>query len=145
MFLYLWNDEIVEVGMKIINICILFFLIWGSAIGEGDTDTTQPIFPQQLTARDLLTYCSSSMMTDLGRKRQRYCQGFISGVEETIRLPLFASSQPVELKICVPKSVSSRNLAKAYIQYAGARGTNLERPAVQIVVEALSNSYPCLN
>jgi len=130
--------------MKIINICILLFLAWGSAIGKGDTDTTQHIFPQQLTARDLLTYCSSSSLTDLGRKRQRYCWGFISGVEETIRLPLHASSQPVALKVCVPKGVSSRNLAKAYILYAGRRDTNLARPAAQMVVEALSNAYPCL-
>lgn len=83
--------------MKIINICILFFLAWGSAIGKDNTDTNQPIFPQQLTARDLLTYCSSSSLTDLGRMRQRYCWGFISGVEETIRLPLHPSSQAVAL------------------------------------------------
>ena len=131
--------------MKILSICILFFLICESAIGKGDTDSVQPIFPQQLTARDLLTYCGSSSLTDLGRKRQRYCWGFISGVEETIRLPLHASRQPVALKICVPKGESSRALAKAYIQYAGRRDTNLARPAVQVVVEALSNTYPCLN
>lgn len=131
--------------MKIINICILFFLAWGGAIGKDDTDTTQPIFPQQLTAHDLLTYCSSSSLTDLGRQRQRYCWGFISGVEESIRLTLHASGQPVALKICVPKGVSSRNLAKAYTQYAGRRDTNLARPAAQIVIEALSNSYSCLN
>ena len=62
-------------------------------------DTTQPIFPQQLTASDLLTYCSSSSLTDLGRKRQRYCWGFISGVEETIRLPLHASRRYCQLNL----------------------------------------------
>lgn len=108
-------------------------------------DTTQPIFPQQLTAHDLLTYCASSSLTELGRQRQRYCWGFISGVEETIRLTPHASGQPVALKICVPKGVSSRNLAKAYIQYAGRRDTNLARPAAQIAIEALSNAYSCLN
>lgn len=129
--------------MKIINICILFFLTGGYALGEVDTDATQPIFPQQLTARDLLTYCTSSSLTDLGRKRQRYCSGFISGVEETIRLPMHASGYPVALKTCVPIDVSSRKLVRAYTQYAGRRDAELERPAAQIVVEALSNSYPC--
>lgn len=131
--------------MKIINICILFFFAWGAAIGKDDMDTTQPIFPQQLTAHDLLTYCSSSSLTELGRQRQRYCWGFISGVEATIRLTPHASGQPVALKICVPKGVSSRNLAKAYIQYAGRRDTNLARPAAQIAIEALSNAYSCPN
>ena len=131
--------------MKIINICILLFLVCEPAVGKSDTDSTQAIFPQQLTAHDLLTYCASSSLTDLGRKRQRYCWGFISGVEETVRLPLHTSRQPFALNICVAKGESSRNLAKAYIQYAGRRDTNLARPAVQVVVEALSNAYPCLN
>lgn len=134
-----------EAGMKIFNICILLFITWTSAIAKDDTESTQSIFPQQLTADNLLTYCSSSTLTDLGRKRQRYCWGFISGVEETLRLPIHASSPPVTMKICVPDGVSSRSLAKAYIQYAVSRGTNLARPAAQIVVEALSNSYPCRN
>ena len=129
--------------MKIITICILFFFACGVAIGKDDTDTTQPIFPQQLTAHDLLNYCASSSLTELGRQRQRYCWGFISGVEETIRLTSHASGQPVALKICVPKGVSSRNLAKTYIQYAGRRDTNLARPAAQITTEALSNTHPC--
>ena len=131
--------------MKIINICILFFFTWGAAIGKDDTVTTQPIFPQQLTASNLLTYCSSSSLTDLGRQRQRYCWGFISGVEETIRLTLHASEQPVALKICVPKSESSRDMAKAYILYAGRRDTDLTRPAVQVATEALAKSYACQN
>ena len=131
--------------MKIINICILFFFTLGSAIGKDDTDTTQAIFPQQLTAHDLLTYCSSSSLTALGRQRQGYCWGFISGVEETIRLKLHASAQSVALNICVPTDVSSRNLAKAYIKYAGRRGTDLSRPAAQIAIEALSNAYSCPN
>jgi hypothetical protein len=132
--------------MKILNICIVFFLSCGSAAGKGDTDAAdQPVFPQQLTARDLLTYCSSSSLTDLGRTRQRYCWGFISGVEETIRLPLYSSRQPGELRICAPKGLTSRELAKVYIQYTGRRGANLAQPAAQIVIEALSNSYPCIN
>lgn len=129
--------------MKIINICFLFFFVCGGAIGKDDTDTTQPIFPQQLTAYNLLTYCSSSSLTNLGRQRQRYCWGFISGVEETIRLTLHASEQPVALKVCVPKGESSRSLAKAYIRYAGRGDTDLARPAAQIAIEALSKSYSC--
>jgi hypothetical protein len=131
--------------MKIIFICILFFFASGSAIGKDDADTTPPIFPQQLTAHDLLTYCLSSSLTDLGRHRQRYCWGFVSGVEETVRLTLDAHGQPIVPKICVPNGVSSRNLAKTYIQYAGRRDTNLARPAAQIAIEALSNAYSCPN
>ena len=130
--------------MKTINIFILFFFVWGTAIGKDDTDATQPIFPQQLTAHDLLTYCSSSSMTAVGRQRQRYCWGFISGVEEAIRLTLHVSGQPIALKICVPKGISSQNMARAYIRYAGRRGANLARPAAQIVIEALSSSYSCI-
>ena len=87
--------------MKIFKICILFVLSWGSATGKGDTD--QSIFPQQLTASDLLTYCLSSSLTDLGRTRQRYCRGFISGVEETIRLPLHSSTASRAKDLCTQR------------------------------------------
>lgn len=126
--------------MKIINICIFFFITFGTAIGQNDTETTQPIFPQQLTASDILRYCSSSSMTDLGRTRQRYCWGFVSGVEETVRLPLHTTMQPAASKICVPNGVSSRSMGRAYSQYAARRGTNLARSTVEVVIEALSNA-----
>ena len=128
--------------MKTIYIGILFFLAWSSALAIDETETNQPIFPQRLTAHNLLTYCASSSLTELGRTRQRYCLGFISGVEETVRLPLL-SSQPFAQNICVPKGVSSRNLARAYTKYAGRKDSNLERPAAKVVVEALANAYPC--
>ena len=129
--------------MKIITTCIFFFFTWGTAIAQSDAETNQPIFPQQLTASDLLQYCSSSSMTNVGRTSQRYCWGFISGVEETIRLPLHATGQTAQATICVPKGVSSRTMARAYSQYAARKGTDLSRPAVQVVIEALSNTYPC--
>ena len=129
--------------MKLISICMLFIFAYSTAIASDDSDNNQPIFPQQLTAYDLLTYCSSSSLTDLGRHRQRYCWGFISGVEETLRLTLNANTQPVAHKICVPDGVSSRNLAKAYIQYAGRKGANLAKPAVKVTINALSNTYAC--
>ena len=131
--------------MKIITIWFVFFLAWGAATVKADTDTTPSIFPQQLTAQDLLIFCSSSSLTSVGRNRQRYCWGFISGVEETLRFTLHTSGQPAAPKICVPENVSSRTLAQRYIQYAGSRDTNLAPPAAQIAIKALLNSYPCPN
>ena len=132
-----------KVSMKIINIGVFFLLVWGSALAKDETETSQPIFPQQLTARNLLSHCASSSLTDLGRTRQRYCWGFISGVEESVRLQLQKSPVTVAQKICVPEGVSSRNLAKAYTRYAGRKDYDLERPAAQVVVEVLVNAYPC--
>ncbi|WP_156948269.1 Rap1a/Tai family immunity protein [Marinobacterium jannaschii] len=129
--------------MKIISFLIMLFLTWLPAIGNAEVDGDQSIFPQQLTARNLLTYCASSSMTELGRTRQRYCWGFVSGVEEAIRLPLQLSVQSPKKTVCVPKGLSSRELAKEYISYAGRRDANLDRPAAQVVIEALSHAYPC--
>ena len=129
--------------MKIISIVVFFLLAWEPALAKEKTETSQPIFPQQLTARNLLTHCASSSLTELGRTRQMYCWGFISGVEETVRLPLQTSSQPIAQKVCVPEGISSRNLAKAYTRYAGHKDSDLERPAAQVVVEAIANTYPC--
>lgn len=121
---------------------VLILASWPT-LGQAEGTTDQPIFPQQLTARDLLTACAASSLTDFGRTRQRYCWGFISGVEEAIRLPLQVTEKKSTQTICVPTGVSSRILAKSYISYAAARDANLDRPAAQVVIEALSKTYPC--
>jgi len=130
--------------MKTITIMLMLILVsplWAHEV--GDTEEEAAVFPQQLTARELLAYCSSSSLSALGRKRQRYCWGFVSGVEETIRLKLQQSENAKNMKICVPPGEHSRKLAKAYVQYAGRWQAKLEQPAVQTVSDALIDAYPC--
>lgn len=99
-------------------------------------------FPQQLSAKDLLIACSSSSLTNLGRERQKYCHGFISGVEEAVRL-LGLNSKKVANYFCTPPSLSSRDLAKSYLKYAAKNDTVLTKPAALVVVESLAIDYPC--
>ncbi len=124
--------------MQLKSLVIMIMLAWYSTV-FAEQNSEQPIFPQQLTARGLLTYCVSSSMTDLGRFRQRYCWGFVSGVEEAIRLPLVSANH----KACVPEGLSAKKLSKAYITYARRQEAHLDLPAAQLVVKALSNAYPC--
>jgi hypothetical protein len=114
-----------------------FFLFGWSAVAAQDAvENAESFFPQQLTARELLTHCVSSSLTRRGREQQRYCRGFVSGVEEALRLSTAAP-------LCVPPGEAARNIADAYIRYAGRRTTDLEKPAALIVVEALEDAYPC--
>jgi len=106
----------------------------------GDIDG---LFPQQLSAKTLLTYCASSSMTDRGRQRQRYCAGFVSGVEESLRLLKMQSAPDRNLPLCVPADVTARGLQQAYVRYAGRAGSDLKRPAALVAVEALRAAYPC--
>lgn len=98
-------------------------------------------FPQQLSARDLLVHCASSSLTDRGRERQRYCAGFVSGVEEATRLLGTSAGPPVRL--CIPDRATARQFREAFVRHAGRRGADLERPAALVVVEALREAYPC--
>ena len=120
---------------------LLFSSLAFSQQEESDTDA---YFPQQLKAKDLLIACSSSSITNLGRERQKYCHGFISGVEEAVRL-LAQESPSSNNKICAPDNLTSRNLAKSYTRYASKKTTDLSKPAALVVVEALTEDYPCAN
>ena len=111
------------------------------AFGKQEASDADVYFPQQLKAKDLLIACSSSSITNLGRERQKYCHGFISGVEEAVRL-LTQNSQSSS-KICVSEKLTSRNLAKSYTRYASKKTTDLTKPAALVVVEALEQDYPC--
>ena len=100
---------------------------------------TDRYFPQQMTAKELLLACSSSAMTSTGRQRQRYCYGFVSGVEESLRL----FGRETGKRLCVPPQKSSRELASAYLNHAAMKNVDLDKPAVMVVVEALEAAFPC--
>ncbi len=119
-------------------------LLSATAIAQGGVDDSESFFPQRLTAQELLTHCASSSMTDRGRQQQRYCLGFVSGVEEALRLSVSSGSPTsAAVRICVPEGEPARGIAYAYIRYAGRHTTDLAKPAALVVVEALGSAYPC--
>ena len=99
------------------------------AFGEQQPSDPEVIFPQRFTARDLLYACNSSALTDVGRERRRYCAGFISGVEEAVRLLQAGQAAGGGPRICLPVDVSSRRLADMYTRYAARNDAVLEQPA----------------
>ena len=129
--------------MKYLIFSTFFLLGWSAVAAQDAVGDAESFFPQQLTARELLTHCVSSSLTRRGREQQRYCRGFVSGVEEALRLSAAASAGSTAARLCVPPGEAARNIADAYIRYAGRRTTDLEKPAALIVVEALEDAYPC--
>jgi len=123
---------------------LLLLSMWtatGLAAPEREADALE-YFPQQLTASRLLFYCAGSALTNSGRERVKTCAGFISGVEEGVRL-LEARAQLTEPSgICVPKGTSSSRFAEAYRRYAVKR-TSEDEPAASVVLEVLRKAYPC--
>ena len=97
--------------------------------------------PQQMSADDLLTACASSSLTELGRRRREYCFGFVSGVEEGVRI--LQAQENIQASICAPSDVSAQALADVYTRYAARRRQQLDRPAAAVVLEALSQAFPC--
>ena len=127
--------------MRLLTV-IAGLLVMISATANEKTEVAEQYFPQQISAKKLLVYCTSSAMTKSGRERRRYCAGFISGVEEAVRL-LHLSQPAAGYRICVPEGVSAREIAKGYVNYAVTRQKNIDQAAVMIVIEALQNRYPC--
>ena len=129
-------------GWSIMKPSILFFALIlpaFSAAQEAHTEM-EPQFPQQQSARDLLKACASSALTRLGNARRQYCAGFISGVEESLRL----LGHP-DMSICPPRRVTARGMAAVYVQYASSRSAELDKPAAEMALQALMQAYPCGN
>ena len=113
----------------------------GSA-STSDSDV-EVVFPQQMNAKQLMTFCASSALTARGRIQRRYCDGFVSGVEEGLRLYEFSFPVTPRVSVCMPADSSSRELSQAFIQHATSVGVDLEQPAAAIVLEALEKKFPC--
>lgn len=101
----------------------------------------EPEFPQQQSAGDLLRACASSRLTAAGRERRRYCAGFVSGVEEAVRL--LGMGKAAGLRLCTPSNVTAATLADAFVRYGASHESRLDEPAAGIVLYALAEAYPC--
>ncbi len=125
--------------MKIFFWVILAFSLVNLSFA-GEKTNWKSFFPQQMTAQALLKTCSSSFMSSIGRQRQKYCSGFISGVEESMRL---MGEQTIVPKICLPTGKTSSQYTDIYMTYASKKATDLSKPAALIVIEALQDAFPC--
>lgn len=108
-----------------------------------DNTASETYFPQQLTARQLAQACASSSLTKTGREKRRYCHGFVSGVEESVRLLQQKASLEDAFKLCAPDDTSSRDLADVYMRFAVRDDVDLGKAAALVVLEALGSAYPC--
>jgi len=81
---------------------------------------------------------------EFGRNRQYYCSGFVSGVEESVRLLNANSRDDNKNSICVPEGKPARHFRDVYIKHGAKKSTDLDRPAVMVVLEALESAYPCV-
>jgi hypothetical protein len=111
--------------------------------GPALSSDIEAVFPQQMTAKKLMTLCASSSLTAKGRARRRYCDGFVSGIEEGMRLYAFRYPAESKVAVCVAEGTSARVLSEAFIQHASAKGVDLEQPAAAVVLSALQKRFAC--
>lgn len=126
------------------SLLIVFFFMTGVTLAGEKDDGTEKYFPQKLTAQELLYYCAASALSSSGRNRQYYCSGFVSGVEESVRLLHAKGRDGNEKAICVPEGKPARHFRDVYIKYATKKTTDLEKPAAMVVLGALESAYPCV-
>ena len=133
------NKTAMRFGTPVASVfCCLTLLMSASSLAAQEEEM-EPQFPQQQNAGDLLRACASSRLTSTGRERRRYCAGFVSGVEEAIRL-LGPGGQK---GICTPPDVTASALAKAFVKYGATHEGELRDPAAAVVQDALASAYPC--
>ena len=131
--------------MKSPMLLMFGLLITVGARAQESTLDGEPYYPQRLTAKDLLHACASSSLSNLGRRRQQFCAGFISGVEETVRLQQQQNLPTSGTGYCFPQGMTARRFASVYKGYALKKDIDLDRPAVQVVIEALADRFGCDN
>ena len=108
---------------------------------QGTEEEMEPQFPQQQSADDMLKACASSRLTRTGRERKRYCAGFVSGVEEAMRL--LRLDDKTQRPFCTPENVTASALADAFVKYGAGHKGELQAPAARVVMHALESAYPC--
>jgi len=120
----------------------LLFAFSASAASQ-EAQETEVVFPQQMNANDLLTLCASSSLTTKGRSRRKYCDGFVSGIEEGMRLYRLRYRIESAAAICVPEGTTARVMTQTFLRHASSKGVDLSQPAAAVVLTALHDGFPC--
>ena len=128
--------------MRYLVLCV-FATLLGPITSSASTEDVQPVFPQQMSAKNLMVLCASSALTAKGRLGRRYCDGFISGIEEGLRVYNLQFPTQMPKSVCVPPGTSSRSMTEAFLKYASQKDVELDRPPAAVVMEALSKSFAC--
>lgn len=111
------------------------------ALAQESVTREQTQFPQQMSASRLLEVCAASSLTRAGRERRRYCAGFVSGVEEAVRV--LQEQHKLEASVCLPAGVSAKALSDVFIRYSANRHQHMDEPAATAVLKALMDAWPC--
>lgn len=120
---------------------LLPLLLAVGLVQGGQPDESGAWLPQKLTAQDLLYACAASSLTSQGREQQRYCRGFISGVEEVIRY--YSNGESATAAFCFPQGMTARKYGDVFIKYASRKGIDTGRLAVVVVREAFEDAFSC--
>ena len=124
--------------------CVCLMLLWtGQALSNDTHAQTADIFPERLNAQQLLNFCNASSITNRGRQNRYYCDGFISGVEEAVRVYQPVPYEMSHARICMPPTTSTRELRNIITRYATRHRSELGKPAAQFTLSALQWAYPC--
>ena len=131
-----------ELTMHVL-IVVLLGLLAAPVFSAEKSDVPDAVFPQKLTASKLMVYCASSSMTATGRLRQRYCDGFISGIEEGVRVLTLTSRLEASPSLCVPANVSSQQIRSAFVKNSANMERSKDKPAAMFTIEVLERAFPC--
>ncbi len=127
--------------MKSMLFFLLFLLLPLSAMTHQQLDEIESQLPQQLSAKDLLIKCSSSLLTNRGRQNRLYCYGFVSGIEEAVRL--LNQQGKTDIPVCMPSGITARRLASEFVSYTNSHKENLDKTAAEGTLQALLEAFPC--
>jgi len=122
---------------------VLLWLLAAPVVSAQGSDESDNVFPQKMTANELLVACASSAMSATGRQRQRYCEGFLSGIEEGIRVLSLMPGQEANPSLCVPADVSARQIRSDFVKNSATMKLSKDKPAARFVIKVLEKSFPC--
>lgn len=93
------------------------------------------------TAQDLLDICTlDSSQTDYNEARS-FCYGYLEGGrayhDGLVALEDYAAI------VCPPRNATRRDAAGIFVAFATAHPEHMGKPAMQIVVRALAEKWPC--
>ena len=93
------------------------------------------------TTRDLVNLCSASESDPAGRQALMFCYGFVSGASHYHRE--LTRGPNVAAIVCPGREVPRTEIVEVFLAWSKANGDMMETPAVDGLLRAAVDKWPC--
>ncbi len=124
--------------MRLVSLAVGLALVAGTAMADVKPET----FKAE-TVASMYRLCSADETTTAGKYAVGFCYGWIEGVGQFYEELLIDKRFNLKATVCTDPDLTREEVRETFVNWADANPDSGSRPALDGIVRAMKENYPC--